>query len=157
MPESDLHPCESRASSGTAKNQHRPARDEVEIQCRADYDRVNGPPDPLNANNSIQEAELREMHDRELQHRAWYDQDNNVVDDLYIVPMAHDSGSDSGAINNFPAFSRHLRTMRYLKEFKSAIEKYDSQSDPGIWLKMYNITAQASGGNKDHMAGYFPS
>jgi hypothetical protein len=36
------------------------------------------------------------------------------------------------------------------------IEKYDGRSDPSIWLKMYNIAARASGGNEDHMAGYFP-
>jgi hypothetical protein len=45
--------------------------------------------------------------------------------------------------------------MRYLKDFKLAIEKYDSHFDPSIWLKMYNITAQASGCNEDHMVGYF--
>jgi hypothetical protein len=35
--------------------------------------------------------------------------------------------------------------IRYLKDFKPAIEKYDSRSDPSIWLKMYHITAHASG------------
>jgi hypothetical protein len=34
--------------------------------------------------------------------------------------------------------------------------KYDVRSDPSIWLKMYSIAARASGGNEDHMAGYFP-
>jgi hypothetical protein len=53
-------------------------------------------------------------------------------------------------------FSRHLRTIRYRKDFKLAIEKYDGHSDPSIWLKMYNIAARASRGNEDHMAGYFP-
>jgi hypothetical protein len=38
----------------------------------------------------------------------------------------------------------------------AAIEKYDGPSNPSIWLKMYNITSHASGGNEDHMAGYFP-
>jgi hypothetical protein len=61
-----------------------------------------------------------------------------------------------GADNNFSTFSRHLRTIRYPKEFKPAIEKYDSHSDPSIWQKMYNITAHASRGNEDHMAGYLP-
>jgi hypothetical protein len=46
--------------------------------------------------------------------------------------------------------------IRYPKDFKPAIEKYDGRSDPSICLKMYNIAARASGGNKDHMAGYFP-
>jgi hypothetical protein len=39
---------------------------------------------------------------------------------------------------------------------RRAIEKYDGRSDPSIWLKTYNIAACASGGNEDHMAGYFP-
>jgi hypothetical protein len=59
-------------------------------------------------------------------------------------------------VNNFHAFSRRLQTIRYPKDFKPAIEKYDCRSDPSIWLKMYNIAARTSGGNKDHMAGYFP-
>jgi hypothetical protein len=46
--------------------------------------------------------------------------------------------------------------MRYLRDFKIAIEKYGNRSDPSIWLKMYSITARTSGGNKDHMAGYSP-
>jgi hypothetical protein len=53
-------------------------------------------------------------------------------------------------------FSRRLRTIRYPKDFKPAIEKYDSPSDLSIWLKMYSITARASRGNEDHMVGYFP-
>jgi hypothetical protein len=46
--------------------------------------------------------------------------------------------------------------MRYPKDLKPAIKKYDSRSDPNISLKMYNIITQASGGNEDHMAGYYP-
>jgi hypothetical protein len=46
--------------------------------------------------------------------------------------------------------------IRYSKDFKPAIEKYDGRSDPSMWLKMYNITACASRGNEDHMAGHFP-
>jgi hypothetical protein len=46
--------------------------------------------------------------------------------------------------------------IRYPKGFKPSIEKYDSRFDPSIWLKMYSIAARASGGNEDHMAGYFP-
>jgi hypothetical protein len=59
-------------------------------------------------------------------------------------------------VNNFSAFSRRLWTIRYCKDFKPAIEKYDGRSDPSIWVKMYRIAARASGGNEDHMAGYFP-
>jgi hypothetical protein len=46
--------------------------------------------------------------------------------------------------------------IRYPKDFKPSIEKYGDRSDPSIWLKMYSIAARASGGNEDHMAGYFP-
>jgi hypothetical protein len=52
--------------------------------------------------------------------------------------------------------SHDVRTIRYPKDFKPAIEKYDGRSDPSIWLKMYSIATRASGGNEDHMAGYFP-
>jgi hypothetical protein len=45
--------------------------------------------------------------------------------------------------------------IRYPKEFKPAIKKYNNHSDPSIWLKMYNIAACASRGIEDHMAGYF--
>jgi hypothetical protein len=70
--------------------------------------------------------------------------------------MAYAPSASPGAVNNFPAFSRHLRMIRYPKDFKTAIEKYNGRSDPSIWLKMYNIAARASGGNEDHMAGYSP-
>jgi hypothetical protein len=46
--------------------------------------------------------------------------------------------------------------IRYPKDFKPAIEKYDGRSNPSIWLKTYNIAPRASGGNEDHMAGYSP-
>jgi hypothetical protein len=96
------------------------------------------------------------MHDPELLRRAQYDQENGPPDDLYVIPAAHAPSASPGAVNNIPAFSRHLRTIRYPKDFKPAIEKYDCRSDPSIWLKMYIIAARASGGNEDHMAGYFP-
>jgi hypothetical protein len=96
------------------------------------------------------------MHDHELLHRSQYNQDNGPPDDLYVIPAAHVPSASPGAVNNFPAFSRHLRTIRYPKDFKPAIEKYDGRSDQSIWLKMYSITARTSRGNKDHMVGYFP-
>jgi hypothetical protein len=95
------------------------------------------------------------MHDQELLRRAQYDQDNDPPNDLFVIPTAYAPSASPGAVNNFPAFSRRLRTIRYPKDFKPAIEKYDSRSDPSIWLKMYNIAARASRGNEDHMAGYF--
>jgi hypothetical protein len=96
------------------------------------------------------------MHDQKLLRRAQYDQDNGPPDDLYVIPAAHAPSTSPGVVNNFPAFSRRLRTIRYPKDFKPAIEKYDGRSDPSIWLKMYSIATRASGGNEDHMAGYFP-
>jgi hypothetical protein len=96
------------------------------------------------------------MHDQELLRCAQYNQDNGPPDDLNIAPTAYAPSASPGAVNNFSVFSRRLRTIRYPKDFKPAIEKYDDRSDPSIWLKMYNIAARTSGGNEGHMAGYFP-
>jgi hypothetical protein len=131
-------------------------RDEVEIARRTNYDREHGAPDPLDANNPIQATDLRIMHNQELLRCAQYDQDNGPPDDLYVIPADHAPSASPGAVNNFPTFSRRLRTIRYPKDFKPSIEKYDDRSDPSIWLKMYSIAAHASGGNEDHMVGYFP-
>jgi hypothetical protein len=95
------------------------------------------------------------MHDQELLRRAQYDQDNGPPDDLYVILLIMLHQQVRGRYN-FPAFSRRLRTIRYPKDFKPSIEKYDGRSDPSIWLKMYSIAARASGGNEDHMDGYFP-
>jgi hypothetical protein len=84
------------------------------------------------------------MHDKELLGRAQYDKDNGPPDDLYIIPTSYNPSASLGAINSFATFSRHLRTIRYPKDFKPAIEKYDDRFDPSIWLKMYNIAAHAS-------------
>jgi hypothetical protein len=89
------------------------------------------------------------MHDQELLRHAQYDQDNGPPDDLYVIPAAHAPSASPGAINNFPTSSRHLRTIRYPKDFKPTIEKYNGRSDPSICLKMYSILARASGGNED--------
>jgi hypothetical protein len=131
-------------------------RDEVEIARRANYDCEHRVPDALDANNPIQATDLQIMHDQELLRRAQYNQDNGPPDDLYVIPAAHAPSASPGAVNNFPAFSRHLRTITYPKDFKPAIEKYDGRSDPSIWLKMYSIAARASEGNEDHMVEYFP-
>jgi hypothetical protein len=116
-------------------------RDEVETARRANYDRELGVPDALDANNPIQATDLQIMHDQELLRHAQYDQDNGPPDDLYVIPAAHTPSASPGAVNNFPAFSRRLRTIRYPKDFKPAIEKYNGRSDPSIWLKMHNIAA----------------
>jgi hypothetical protein len=128
----------------------------VEIARCANYDHDHGVPDPLNTNNPVQATDLWQMHEQELLRRAQYDQDNGPPDDLYIIPTSYAPSASPGAVNSFPTFSRRLRTIRYPKDFKPAIEKYDSHSNPSIWLKMYNIAARASGGNEDHMVGYFP-
>jgi hypothetical protein len=120
----------------------------VGIAQHANYDREHGVPDALDANNPIQAEGLRHMHDQELLRRAQYDQDNGPPDDLYVIPAAHALSASPGAVNNFPAFSQHLWTIRYPKDFKLAIEKYDGRSDPSIWLKMYSIAARASGAMK---------
>jgi hypothetical protein len=96
------------------------------------------------------------MPEQELLRCAQYDQDNGPPDDLYVIPTAYAPSASPKAINNFLVFSRRLRTIRYPKDVKPAIEKYNGRSDPSICLKMYNISAYASSGNEDHMAGYFP-
>jgi hypothetical protein len=128
----------------------------VEIARRANYNREHGVPDALDAKNPIKPIDLRIMYNQELLRCAQYEQDNGPPDDLYVIPTAHAPSASPRAVNNLPAFSRCLRMIRYPKDFKPSIEKYDGRSDPSIWLKMYNITARAFGGNEDHMAGYFP-
>jgi hypothetical protein len=135
-------------------SQHHCIRDEVEIAQRTNYDREHGVPDALDANNPIQATDLRIMHDQKLLRCAQYDQDNDTPDDLYIIPADHAPSTSPGAVNNLSALSRRLRMIRYPKDFKPSIEKYDGHSDPSIWLKTYSIVARASGGNEDHMAGY---
>jgi hypothetical protein len=146
-------PVQADRAEGSQRNR---IRDEVEIARRANYDREHGVPDALDANNPVQATDLRIMHDQELLRRAQYDQDNDPPDDLYVIPADHAPSASPGVVNNFPAFSRRLRTIKYPKDFKPSIEKYDGRSDPSIWLKMYSIAARASRGNEDHMAGYFP-
>jgi hypothetical protein len=79
-------------------------RDEVEIARRANYDRENGVPDTLDANNPIQATDLRIMHDQELLRRAQYDQDNGPPNDLYVILADHAPSASPVAVNNFLAF-----------------------------------------------------
>jgi hypothetical protein len=72
------------------------------------------------------------MNDQELLRRAHYDQDNGPPYDLYVISAAYAPSASLGVVNNFPAFSRRLQTIRYPKDFKPAIEKYDGRSDPSI-------------------------
>jgi hypothetical protein len=65
-----------------------------------------------------------------------------------------DSGDDM-AITAFPALAPRLPSVAYPDNFKPNIQKYDSRSDPNIWLLTYFVTVKAAGGNFDHMAAYF--
>jgi hypothetical protein len=56
-----LPPIQANRAEGS---QRQCIRDEVEIARRANYDREHGVPDALDANNPIQVADLRHMHDR---------------------------------------------------------------------------------------------
>jgi hypothetical protein len=60
------------------------------------------------------------------------------------------------AITAFPTLAPCLRLVTYPDNFKPNIQKYDSHSDPNIWLSTYYVTVKAAGGNFDHMAAYFP-
>jgi hypothetical protein len=109
-----------QADRAEGSRRHR-IRDEVEIARCANYDREHGAPDALDANNLVQATDLQIMHDQELLRRAQYDQDNGPSDDLYVIPADHAPSASPGAVNNFPAFSRRLRMIRYPKDFKPSI------------------------------------
>jgi hypothetical protein len=111
-------PAQANHAEGS---QRRRIRDKVEIARCANYVRDHGVPDPLDANNPIQATDLRQMHNQELLRRAQYDQNNGPPNDLYIIPTAYAPSASPGAVNNFPAFSRRLRTIRYPKYFKPAL------------------------------------
>jgi hypothetical protein len=49
-----------------------------------------------------------------------------------------------------------LRSVAYPDNFKPNIQKYDSPSDPDIWLSTYYVAVKAADGNFDHMVTYFP-
>jgi hypothetical protein len=131
-------------------------RDEVEIARRAYYNSEHGVPDALDANNPVQAADLRNMHDKELLRHTHYDQYNGPPDDLYIISAAHAPSASPRSVNNFPVFSRRLRAIRYPKDFKPAIEKYDDHSDPSIWLMVYSIAAVPPGAMKTTWRGTSP-
>jgi hypothetical protein len=65
-----------------------------------------------------------------------------------------DSDEDM-AITAFPALAQHLRSVAYTDNFKPSIQKYDSRSDPNIWLSTYYVVVKAANGNFDHMAASF--
>jgi hypothetical protein len=60
------------------------------------------------------------------------------------------------ATTAFPTLAPRLRSVSYPDNFKPNIQKYDSRSDPNIWLSTYYVTVKEAGGNFDHMAAYFP-
>jgi hypothetical protein len=55
------HPIQANRAE---ESQRQRIRDEVEIARRANYDREHGDPDALDANNPVQAADLRHMHDQ---------------------------------------------------------------------------------------------
>jgi hypothetical protein len=59
------------------------------------------------------------------------------------------------AITAFPTLAPRLRSVTYHDNFKPNIQKYDSYSNPNIWLSTYYVAVKAAGGNFDHMAAYF--
>jgi hypothetical protein len=66
------------------------------------------------------------------------------------------NNGDDMALTAFPALAPRLRSVAYLDNFNLNIQKYDSRSDPNIWLSTYYVAVKAAGGNFDHMAAYFP-
>jgi hypothetical protein len=62
-------PPPARANRANGSQRQR-IRDEVEIAQHANYDHEHGVPDALDANNPVQAADLRHMHDQELLQRA---------------------------------------------------------------------------------------
>jgi hypothetical protein len=71
-----------------------------------------------------------------------------------VATQVGDNGDDM-AITTFPALAPRLRSVAYPNNFKPNIQKYDSRSDPDIWLSTYYVTMKADSGNFDHMAAYF--
>jgi hypothetical protein len=71
------------------------------------------------------------------------------------VAQVGDNGNDM-AITAFPTLAPCLRLVAYLDNFKPNIQKYNSRSNPNIWLSTYYVAVKAAGGNFDHMASYFP-
>jgi hypothetical protein len=119
------------------------------------------------------EREERERHDVEKQRRAQYEAehghpegsarnpDRQLRSQVVATPRDDDlaqvgnSGGDM-AITAFPALALHVQSVAYPDNFKPNIQKYDSRSDPNIWLTTYYVAVKAAGGNFDHMAAYFP-
>jgi hypothetical protein len=119
------------------------------------------------------EREERERHDIENRRRAQYEKDyghpKGPVPNpdwrprSQIVALARDDDvaqvgdyGDDMAIIAFPALAPRLRSVAYPDNFKPNIKKYDTLSDPNIWLSTYYVAVKAAGGNFDHMAAYFP-
>jgi hypothetical protein len=72
-----------------------------------------------------------------------------------VAAQVSDNGDDM-VITAFPALAPRLRSVAYLDNFKTNIQKYDGHSDPNILLSTYYVTIKRADGNFDHMAAYFP-
>jgi hypothetical protein len=145
-------------------------REERELRRRLDYDCEYG---PLGGIHRIMEREERERHDVENRRRDPYKKGYGRPEGLVPNPdrrprsqivastrgddavQVGDSGDDM-AITTFPALAPRLRSVAYPDNFKPNIRKYDSRSDPNIWLSTYYVAVKAVGGNFDHMEAYLP-
>jgi hypothetical protein len=143
---------------------------EWELRRRLDYDREYA---PLGAVPRIMEREERDCHDVKNMLRAQYEADyghpegpvpnQDLQPKSQVVAPTQDEGAaqvgdnvDDKAITAFPALTPHLRSVAYPNNFKLNIQKYDSRSDPNIWLSTYYVTVKAADGNFDHLTTYFP-
>jgi hypothetical protein len=59
------------------------------------------------------------------------------------------------AITAFLALAPRLGSVADPDNFNPNIQKYDTRSNPNIWLSTYYVAIKAAGGNFDHMATYF--
>jgi hypothetical protein len=126
---------------------------------------THGPPGGV---HRIMEREERERHDAENRRRAQYEKDYGHPEGPVrnraqhprsdVVAAAQDDDAaqvgDSGddmALAAFPVLAPHLRSVAYPDNFKPNIQKYDSRSNPNIWLSTYYVAVKAAGGNFDHI------
>jgi hypothetical protein len=158
-----------RDARGYIDQRHR-KREERELRRRLDYDLEYGPPGGV---HRIMEHDEREHHDVENRRGAQYKKDyehpkgpvrnpaRQPRSEVVAAVQDDDAaqvcdGGDDMALTAFPSLAPRLRSITYPNNFKPNIQKYESRSDPNIWLSTYYVAIKAAGGNFDHMAAYFP-
>jgi hypothetical protein len=119
------------------------------------------------------EREDRDRHDVKNWRRSRYEADyghpegpvpnlDHQPRSLVMGPTEDDGAAQVGdnvddmAISSFPVLAPHLRSVAYPDDFKPNLHKYDSRSDPNIYLSTYYVTVKAVGDNYEHMSAYFP-